>query len=251
MTKRIGMAYDAPTAYHRLIGPRYARIAQALVERVPLRSDDDVLELGAGTGIVTKLVAPRVRSLVATDLSAGMLDVARAATRRTRGVSFALVDYGKPLPFLDRSFDLVLSGLTYAQDQNDALKEVRRVLKPRGRFAFSMWGRSYHELTLLSDALEAIGRPRIPPPAAATAIRRLKRLGFTAVQREDVELTNRFATVDDYIAYRRGFGVPIGASHSLYERLIESVRAQAERYVDDRGRFQLGWTITIVSGRAP
>jgi SAM-dependent methyltransferase len=173
------MKYDAPTAYAELIGPRYAPVAKALVEAARLRPTDDVLELGAGTGIVTKLAAPQVRSLLATDTAPEMLEVARRSTGRYRHVSFALVDYEQPLPFLDGSFDVVLSGLTYVQEWNAAVKELARVLKPQGRIALSMWGPDYHELTLLSDALESIGRPRIPAavaPArdAAAAARRLR-----------------------------------------------------------------------------
>jgi ubiquinone/menaquinone biosynthesis C-methylase UbiE len=243
------MRYDAPAAYAKLIGPRYRPVAEALVTAAGLRATDDVLELGAGTGLVTKLAAPHVRSLLATDLAPGMLDLARRSVRGHPHVQFALVDYGNPLPFLDRSFDVVLSGLTYFQDARSAVSEVARVLKPRGRIALSMWGPKYHELTLLSDALEAIGRPRIPPPSPAKAVRTLERAGFRAVERRDVELTNTFADVDAYIAYRRGFGKPIGTSTAFYERYISSVRRRAERDVDPHGRFTLGWTLSVITAR--
>src|SRR3954469_8647256 len=134
------MHYDAPAAYARLIAPRYLPIAEALAGAARLRPVDDALELGAGTGLVTRRVAPLVRSLVATDRSAAMLDVARAATSRDTRVTFVLVDYNEPLPFLDRSFDLVLSGLTYVQTVPAALAEAARVLRSNGRLALAMWG---------------------------------------------------------------------------------------------------------------
>jgi SAM-dependent methyltransferase len=246
------MTYDAPAAYAKLIGPRYAPIARALVDAAALRAEDDVLELGAGTGLVTKLAAPHVRSFLATDVVPGMLDLARRATRRHPNVRFALVDYHRPLPFLDASFDVVLSGLTYVQDANDAVRELARVLKPRGRFALTMWGPRYHELTLLSDALESIGRPRIPPPSAPRVIQRLRRAGFRRVERRDVQLTNRFATVDDYIDYRRGFGKPAGATNGLYERYIRATERRAAQDADADGRFTLGWTVSVISAeRSP
>ena len=249
MKQRPRTAYDAPAAYADLIGPRYTPIARALVDAAALRSTDDVLELGAGTGLVTKLAAPHVRALLATDVAAGMLDVARRATRRQPHVRFVLVDYGKPLPFLDSSFDIVLSGLTYVQDSNDAVQELARVVKPRGRVALTMWGRKYHELTLLSDALEAIGRPRIPPPSAARAMQRLRRAGFRRVEREDLDLTNEFASVGDYIGYRRAFGMPTGESASSYTRYIRAIRRRAELDVEEDGRLSLGWTISVISAR--
>jgi SAM-dependent methyltransferase len=243
------MAYDAPTAYATLIGPRYRPIARALVDAAELRPDDDVLELGAGTGVVTKLVAPQVRSLLATDLVPGMLELARGRVRHHPHVQFMLVDYAKPLPFLDASFDVVLSGLTYVQDASAAVRELARVLKPRGRLAFTMWGPRYHELTLLSDALEAIGRPRIPPPSVPRAIQRLRRAGFRPVERRDFNLTNRFASVDAYIDYRRGFGRPAGTSNAFYERYIRAVRQRAEQDAGADGRFALGWTLSVVTAR--
>ena len=248
MRKRATMAYDAPAAYAELIGRRYAPIAEALVDAARLRPDDDVLELGAGTGLVTKLAAPQVRSLLATDLVPGMLQVARRATRRHSRVHFALVDYAKPLPFLDASFDVVLSGLTYVQDDGEAVKELARVLKPRGRLALSMWGPRYHELTLLSDAHETVGRPRIPPPSPPQAMQRLKRAGFGRIERSDFDLTSRFASVEEYIAYRRGFGKPAGMS-TVYEQYIEAIRRRAEQDAAPDGCFALGWTLSVITAR--
>src|SRR5690242_13647382 len=63
------MGYDVPTAYAQLIGPRYGVIADRLLEAACVNRDDDVLEVGAGTGVVTVRAAPMARSVVATDLS--------------------------------------------------------------------------------------------------------------------------------------------------------------------------------------
>ena len=249
MAQRTTAGYDAPAAYAALIGPRYMPLARALIDAAALRPADDVLELGAGTGLVTRLAAPHVRSLLATDVAPRMLELARRATRRHPQVRFALVDYSRPLPFLDSSFDIALSGLTYVQDSNDAVKELARVLKPRGRVALTMWGPRYHELTILSDALEAIGRPRIPPPSAPRAMQRLRRAGFRRVDRQDFDLTNEFSSVDEYIEYRRGFGRPTGASRAFYTRYLRAIRRRAEQDAADDGRFDLGWTVTVISGR--
>ena len=243
------MAYDAPAAYAELIAPRYAPIADALVGAARLREKDDVLELGAGTGLVTARVARRVRSLVATDLAPEMLEVARRSVRRTRGLSFAIVDYNAPLPFLDRSFDLVLSGLTYVQDTGPPLKEAARVLKANGRLALAMWGPIYQEFRILADAVESIGRPRLPSPGPARAVRRIERAGFRAVKRRDFDLTHEFETVDDYLTYRRGFGKPADASPALYARYLRAVRRRANEDATDDGRLTLGWTLTIITAR--
>jgi ubiquinone/menaquinone biosynthesis C-methylase UbiE len=245
------MDYDAPATYARLIAPPYGRIADALVEAAALRAEDDGLELGAGTGVVTKRAAPRVRSLVATDVSRSMLAVARKSMRRTAGVSFALLDYNDSFPFLDTSFDVVVSGLTYVQNSAPALSEIARVLKANGRLALAMWGNSYHEHRVLSDALESISGERLPSPAPGQAVRRLERVGFRSVTRSDVEMTNRFESVDEYLAYRRGFGSPGGWTRAKYDRFLRAVHREASSYTDSDGRFTLGWTVSIITARRP
>jgi SAM-dependent methyltransferase len=245
---RVG-GYDAPAAYAELIAPRYAPIADALVDAARPRAKDDVLELGAGTGLVTRRVARHVRSLVATDLAPGMLEVARRSITRSVGLSFAIVDYNEPLPFLDSSFDLVLSGLTYLQDTLAPLAEVMRVLKPKGRLALAMWGPSYQEFRILADAVESIGRPRLPAPRPGGAVRRIQRAGFSSVKRQDFDLTNEFESVDDYLRYRRGFGKPAGATHALYERYLRAVHQRASREAIDGQRFTLGWKLTVITAR--
>ena len=245
------MGYEAPAAYASLIAPRYVPIADALLAAAAPKRDDDVLELGAGTGLVTTRVARRVRSLVATDRVPGMLALARDSIRPRPGLTFALVDYAAPLPFLDASFDLVLSGLTYVQDSRGPVAEIARVLRPGGRLALAMWGTGYHEWRLLSDALESIGGGRFPSPAPGRVVRRLAQAGFDPVDRSDVELVNEFGSVDEYIAYRRGFGIPIGWTRRTYERFLRALAREAAQDAQDGGRFALGWTIVIVTGRRP
>jgi SAM-dependent methyltransferase len=243
------MGYDAPGVYAGLIGPRYAAIADALVEAARLTATDEVLEVGAGAGLVTARAAPAVRSLVATDLSPPMLEHARRLLRRTPNVSYLMLDYGSPFPFLDASFTLVLSGLTYLQDSAAALGEVLRVLRTGGRLALSMWGASYHEKRIMNAALEFVAGQRFPRAAPGRTVRRLELRGFHSVRRTDVELTNRFASVDDYIAYRRGFGKPTAWTVSLYERFLRALHREASKAATADGSFDLGWLQTVITAR--
>jgi SAM-dependent methyltransferase len=243
------MGYDAPGVYARLIEPRYAAIADYLVEAARLKATDEVLEVGAGTGLVTARAAPAVRSLFATDLSPLMLEKARRSLRRSPNVSYLMLDYGAPFPFLDGSFSLVLSGLTYLQDSSAALGEVARVLRPGGRLALSMWGSSYHEKQIMNAALEAVAGRRFPAAVPGAVARRLERTGFHSVRREDVELTNHFASVEDYIAYRRGFGKPTAWTTSFYERFLRALHQEASKTAKLGESFDLGWTQTVITAR--
>lgn len=248
------MDYDAPATYDRLIGPRFAPIADALVERARLRPGEAVLELGAGTGLVTtradRAVGPD-GSILATDRAPAMLAVARRRVPRRAGLGFVVADYAAPLPFLDASFDVVLAGLTYVQDSPSAVREVARVLRPRGRLALSMWGTSYGEVRMMSAARRRLGQPPYPSAAPGRAVRRLTAAGFRAVRRHDIPLAPRFASVDAYIAYRRGFGVPTGSTPARHDRYLRALEAEASGAAASDGSLTLDWTVVVITATRP
>jgi SAM-dependent methyltransferase len=184
-------------------------------------------------------------------MSAEMLGRARASLRGERNVTYALLDYRQPFPFLDESFSLVLSGLTYVQDSASALREAARVLKASGRLGLSMWGPTYHEKRLLNAALASVGGGRFPDAAPGRAVRRLERNGYRSVRRLDIDLSNRFAGVEDYVAYRRGFGIPVNWTRSFYERFLRAVRREASSTAGPDRSFELGWTVTVITARPP
>ena len=97
-----------------------------------------VLELGAGTGFNVEHYPAGLEELVLTEPSAAML---RRATRRAHAAGTAaraVQTTGERLPFEDGSFDTVVATfvLCSVDDQDRVLAEVRRVLRPEGRFLF-------------------------------------------------------------------------------------------------------------------
>lgn len=100
-----------------------------------------VLDVGCGTGVLTRLAAEAVGHsghVVGIDPSPGMLGVARRNAVQTNSraeFKFAAIEH---LPFEDGSFDVVLSSCMLhhlpAELKREGLREVRRVLKPGGRF---------------------------------------------------------------------------------------------------------------------
>ncbi|AEV85739.1 SAM-dependent methyltransferase PhcB [Actinoplanes sp. SE50] len=137
-------AGSVPANYDRYLGPLlFQPFARDLASRLADRSPSRVLELAAGTGIVTAEVARALPDavIVATDLSQAMLDVA-AARRETAGVRFEAVD-AQNLPFGDDSFDAVCCqfGVMFLPDKARAYAEMRRVLRPGGGLLFNVWER--------------------------------------------------------------------------------------------------------------
>lgn len=114
----------------------------ALFAAVSLSSGEQVLDVACGTGLLTleaaRLVGPAGR-VVGTDISGKMVDAARR--RALPNVTFQRMDAQK-LDFPAASFDAVLCGLglMYVPDPPAALSEMRRVLRPGGRLAITVWG---------------------------------------------------------------------------------------------------------------
>lgn len=103
-----------------------------------------LLELAAGTGVVTRAMAtalPPDASIVATDLNQAMLDHA-IAIGTSRPVEWRQAD-AMALPFGDGTFDAVACqfGVMFFPDRPAAYAEAHRVLKPGGMFLFSAWDR--------------------------------------------------------------------------------------------------------------
>jgi ubiquinone/menaquinone biosynthesis C-methylase UbiE len=97
-----------------------------------------VLEIGAGTGLNLRHYPAGVCEVVVTEPSAGMMSRARdKATAVGFPVRFVEAS-AEDLPFTDAEFDTLVSTLVLCsvEDQSRALAEIRRVLKPGGRFLF-------------------------------------------------------------------------------------------------------------------
>src|SRR4029079_14706286 len=103
-----------------------------------------ILEIAAGTGVVTRALAsvlPAGVSIVARDLNQAMLDHA-SALGTTRAVEWRQAD-AMQLPFPDGTFDAVVCqfGAMLFPDKAAAFSGAHRVLRAGGRFVFSVWDR--------------------------------------------------------------------------------------------------------------
>jgi SAM-dependent methyltransferase len=141
--------------------------AADLQQRVGSMNVRRILEVAAGTGVVTRALASLTKegvSIVATDLNQAMLDQA-AAVGTARPVEWRQAD-AMALPFADGEFDAVVCqfGVMFFPDKAAAFAEARRVLRPGGAFIFNTWDRiSENEFAdAVTTALEAVF-PEDPP----------------------------------------------------------------------------------------
>lgn len=114
--------------------------AEPLCEAVGLRPGQAVLDVACGTGATTRVASKRVGSsgrIVGLDRNVGMLEVAR---KRVGGIEWK-EGLAEDLPFVECSFDSVLCqfGLMFFDDKVQAIREMRRVLRPGGQMALTVW----------------------------------------------------------------------------------------------------------------
>jgi SAM-dependent methyltransferase len=136
-------AGSIPQLYEQYMVPLiFESYAEDMAARVAQRQPVSVLEIAAGTGVVTRRLAstlPTSTSIVATDLNQGMLDHA-TSLGTSRAVEWRQAD-ATQLPFADASFDVVVCqfGAMFFPDKPRAYSEARRVLRPGGAFLFNVW----------------------------------------------------------------------------------------------------------------
>jgi SAM-dependent methyltransferase len=136
---------SVPELYDRFLVPLiFKAYADDLVARLDDLDVSSVLEVAAGSGVVTRAMAaglsPSV-ALTATDLNQPMIDHA-ISTGTARPVTWQAADV-MALPFDDGSFDAVVCqfGVMFFPDRAAAYAEVARVLRPGGVFLFNVWDR--------------------------------------------------------------------------------------------------------------
>jgi len=135
-----------PELYDQYMVPMiFQEFAEDLAARVAARSPMSVMETAAGTGVLTRALAPLLSSearYVVTDLNPPMLAQAQDRQLPDERLSWQPVD-ALSLPFDDGMFDAVCCqfGVMFFPDRVAGYKEARRVLRPGGLYAFNTWDR--------------------------------------------------------------------------------------------------------------
>jgi len=138
-----------PEHYDRGMGPIvFAGFADDIARRVAPFAPMRVLEIAAGTGIVTRRLRNLLSAgaqLTATDLNPPMLEVAGTKFAPDEQVELRPAD-ATELSFADGAFDAVACqfGVMFFPDKEKSYSEVHRVLSPGGRYVFSVWDAHRH-----------------------------------------------------------------------------------------------------------
>jgi SAM-dependent methyltransferase len=244
---------------------------QALLDRVPIAVDANVLDIGCGTGSSTRQLGriASAGSVLGVDLSSRMLERARASAEGEglTNVRFERAD-AQVHRFAEGGFDLATSsfGAMFFADPVAAFTNIAKALGAEGRIALLTWRDLAQNawLSELRDALAA-GRTLGGPPADAPGpfglarrehvVQVLTDAGFVDVELEELAEPVRFGRdADDAYSFVSTLGITRGLTHDLDESAkagaLDAVRRMLAEHETDEGVLLDGaaWLITARVG---
>ena len=244
-----------PEVYDRFLGPLlFEPFAIDLARRAGGLKPQNVLEVAAGTGIVTRQLLktlPRSSRLTVTDLNDPMIDHARRRVGDDTRVSWRQAD-AMELPFDDGEFDAVVCqfGIMFFPDKARGMRESHRVLSTGGNLLLSVWdsldrnppGATIH--TVLAEIF-----PEDPPdfykvPFSMCDVNALRALateaGFRNVKIETLTLEGRSPSAGDAAIGLVGGNPVINAIRERAPELVSSAEARTRERLSERyGRGEI------------
>jgi ubiquinone/menaquinone biosynthesis C-methylase UbiE len=156
-------------SYDDMIAPTMRPFAATLLDLLGLTGDADrpkLLDVAAGTGVVSIEAARRGADVLATDFAPGMVEVIRQRLAADGLDARTEVMDGQDLELDDASFDLATStfGLMFFVNPAEGLRELHRVLRPGGKVGIATWAVTSAGLPQLIAAALARVVPDLPAP---------------------------------------------------------------------------------------
>lgn len=194
---------NIPTHYDTGLGPNiFADYADLIVDKCRDLGPSNVLELAAGTGIVSRRLRDKLpveTRLTVTDLNPPMLEIAKGKFDDADSVTFAHAN-AMELPFADDEFDLMVCqfGVMFFPDKSDSYREAARILQPGGHYVFNVWGAmSENPFSQMAHEVSSSFFPDNPPGFykvpfhyhdISTVLADLKAAGWDDVTHDTIEI---------------------------------------------------------------
>jgi len=207
---------------YAMIGTTLQIVGESLCEAVDLRGGQRVLDVAAGNGNATLAAARRFAEVVSTDYVGTLLDRGRERAAADRlAITFQEAD-AEALPFVDASFDVVLStfGVMFTPNQEQAARELRRVCRPGGKIGLANWTPD----SFIGQLFKTIGRyvppaPGVKSPALWGTSAHLDDLfgGSVAVAAESRNFVFRYRSPRHWVETFRSYYGPVVKAFAAIE----------------------------------
>lgn len=216
---------------HKWLGPATER----MLEMANVSTGHKVLDIAAGAGEQSITAAQKVGPdgyVLATDISPNILDYAKQVAQQEgfQNIGTAVMD-GENLELEDGSFDVVISrvGLIYFPDQQKALKEMLRVLKPGGKVAAIVYSTPDKNKFFSIPVSIIRTRAKLPPPlpgqpgpfslgAPGVIEDAFSKAGFTNIKAWLVDSPLRLTSASECVRFEKE---SFGALHQMMSSLSE------------------------------
>jgi ubiquinone/menaquinone biosynthesis C-methylase UbiE len=242
----------AARRYDDAFGSLTRQAIDPLLDAAQVRAGARVLDVASGPGYAAAAAAQRGAQVAALDFSGAMVEMARSQNPE---IEFREGDAGA-LPFADGSFDAVVMnfGMLHLAQPERAVSEALRVLRPGGRYAFTVWAKPEEAVGfgIILDAVRKHGNPDVPLPLGPPFFRFsdasecdnvLKVAGFRNVDVRKVPQVWRFSACGLlFEAFLAGTVRTQGLLHAQSAPALEAIREAVGRVA---GEYENHGTVEI------
>jgi ubiquinone/menaquinone biosynthesis C-methylase UbiE len=225
---------------YAIIGTTLQIVGESLAEAVDVRAGERVLDVAAGNGNATLAAARRFADVTSTDYVPHLLEKG-AARAKAEGLDIRFqVEDAEALPFEDGSFDVALStfGAMFTPDHVKTARELKRVVRSRGRIGMANWTPE----GFIGQLFRVIAA-HVPPPAGTQSplmwgsephIVELFGPRVTDIRCVRRHFNFRYRTAEHWIDVFRNFYGPLHKAYAALdparrEHLTEEITALLER----------------------